>query len=186
MTAARLDDLLATGFSESLGSLALSEVRARRAAATEVETGLSYLRRLVQGRLDIVLAEHARRKAGLAAGDVADLVQRLPEILGDHVHAPGSGRLPVLMGPGDLDPALASRLDSIVDPARLGDLADLADGELEAVRSKLYDLEREVSAQRRALHEVLDRLQEEIVRRYRSGEASVDSLLAEPGSSTRP
>jgi hypothetical protein len=186
MTAASLGELLATQFSEGLESLPLAEVRSRRASATEVETSLSYLRRLVQGRLDIVLAEHARREAGLAPEDAGELVKRLPEILGDHVHAPGLGRLPTLMAPGDLDPALTGRLDSIIDPARLCELPRLSDEQLQGVESKLYDLEREVSGQRRALHEVLDRLQGEIVRRYQSGEASVDSLLGESGGSSHP
>ena len=41
----------------------------------------------------------------------------------------------------------------------------------------MTDLERHVSGQRRALHERIDALQEELVRRYKTGEASVDSLL---------
>jgi hypothetical protein len=35
-----------------------------------------------------------------------------------------------------------------------------------------------VSTARHALHGVLDRLKEEIVRRYRTGEANVDDLLS--------
>ncbi len=38
----------------------------------------------------------------------------------------------------------------------------------------LSSLEHDVSAERRALHDIQDHLQEELVRRYRSGEANVD------------
>jgi hypothetical protein len=41
----------------------------------------------------------------------------------------------------------------------------------------LSDLERAVSSQRRSVHELLDVLQAEIVKRYKSGEATVDALL---------
>jgi hypothetical protein len=105
-------------------------------------------------------------------------VDDLPKILGDHVHAPGLGRLPVLMGPGQLDSELESRLEAVLPEARLGVLPEIPDEELESSAQGLTDLERTISSQRRAVFDVLDRLQEEIVRRYRTGEATVDSLLS--------
>jgi hypothetical protein len=41
----------------------------------------------------------------------------------------------------------------------------------------LSDLEHAVSARRRSLHERIDALQSELTRRYKTGEATVDSLL---------
>jgi hypothetical protein len=41
----------------------------------------------------------------------------------------------------------------------------------------MRDFENDLSALRRRLHERIDALQAEIGRRYRDGEASVDSLL---------
>jgi chaperonin cofactor prefoldin len=43
---------------------------------------------------------------------------------------------------------------------------------------RLTELEARISDQRRALHERIDKLQAEIVSRYKTGEASVDGLLA--------
>jgi hypothetical protein len=172
-----LEELLAPGYLAAVIALPLAEIREQRAGANEVETGLSYLRRLVQGRLDIAMAEQARRAAGLPAGDLADLIQRLPEILGERVHAPGPGRLPALMTPGEVDRELAARLDEIIPPDQLASLPELSDADLAAVVVLLHDLEREVSLKRRSLHAVLDGLQEEIVRRYQTGEATVDHLL---------
>jgi hypothetical protein len=162
---------------DGLQEWSLGDVRSRRDEATEVETGLSYMRRIVQGTLDIVVAEQHSRQEGGTSADVSKLVDRLPSILGDHVHAPGLGRLTALMGPGELDPALEARLEAVMPAAKLSSLSDLTDEDLTAAAEGLNDLERSISSQRRAVFDVLDRLQEEIVRRYRSGEATVDSLL---------
>ncbi len=174
----RFDVLVAPEFLSGLSSMSFDDVRRRRSDANEVETGLSYLRRIVQGRLDIVLAERHRRDEGVEAGDIASLVDHLPEILSEHVHAPGFGRLTTLIAPGEIDQTFLDRMNDIIPPSRLGSLPALPDTELERVIDRLVLLEREISARRRSLHEVLDRLQEEIVRRYSSGEASVDNLLS--------
>ncbi len=172
-------------FVDGLKGAPMEELRRRRVVAEQVETGRSYLRRMVQGRLDIVLAEQQRRLAGETAGDTADLVDRLPSILGEHVHAPGFGRLPSMMAPGEIDPTLQSRLDGIVPAATLANLPVLDDAALAVIIDGLGDFERTISHERKTLHEVLDRLQEEIVRRYVDGEATVDQLLP-PGAGTAP
>jgi hypothetical protein len=177
LSVVRLADVTDPEYLDGLEEWALVDLRARKDESTEIETGLSYLRRIVQGRLDIVKAEQGRREGG-SPGDVSDLVDDLPKILGDHVHAPGLGRLPVYMGPGQLDAELESRLEAILPEARLGVLPEVPDDELEASAQGLTELERTISSQRRAVFDVLDRLQEEIVRRYRTGEATVDSLLS--------
>ncbi len=178
MTNSLLASLLDPAYVEGLSTLAIEVVRARRTEATEVEVGLSYVRRLVQGRLDIVLEEAQRRTTGASGGDVADLVERLPGILGENVRAPGIGRLATMMAPVDTEPPEVDRIDSIVDAARLATLPQLNDEELHAIVEQLAEFEREVSARRHALHHVIDQLQEELVRRYKSGEASVDALLS--------
>ncbi len=173
---AQLSEVTDPGYLEGLEQWTLADVRARRDEATETETGLSYLRRIVQGRLDIVVAEQRHREQGENA-DMSELVDELPTILSGNVHAPGLGRLPTLMAPGEMDPALERRLEEILPAARLAKLPDLPDEDLRSAATGLTDFERSVSAQRRAVLDVLDRLQDEIVRRYRTGEATVDSLL---------
>ncbi len=178
MSTASLNALLAPAYLEGLSSLPIAEIRSRRDQATEVEVGLSYVRRLVQGRLDIVLAEVHQRETGNPGGDISDLVQRLPEILGDRVRAPGMGRLPTLMAPAEVELTEVHRLDEIVDADSLGTLPERSDAELREIVDALAGFEHEVSAGRKSAFEVIDRLQEEIVRRYKSGEANVDTLLA--------
>jgi hypothetical protein len=176
----RLDALLDPAFLDGLESIPLDEVRARRAQCSEVEAWLSYFRRLVQGRLDIVLAEAHRRADGGEVPDSATLVDRLQEILSDHVRAPGNGRIPSLMMakvPAQADLEHVERLDAIVDANGLVTLSELDEEQLRTMVDALDTLEREASATRRQLHEVMDRLQQELVRRYKSGEATVDGLL---------
>ena len=175
--AADLDHLLDPGYLADLPTSPMDEIRAMRAESQEVESGLSLLRRLVQGRLDIVGVELTRRAEGQDAGDLPDLIARLPEVLADRTHAPGVGRLPQVMAPGDLPPALQGELDAIVGAAELSDLPSLDDEHLRAMADRLDAFERKVSEQRQALFERIDALQAEITRRYKSGEASVDTLL---------
>jgi hypothetical protein len=154
-------------------------VRKRRDESQEAADVLSYLRRLVQGRLDIVHADIERR-AGGEPGDLAALVERLEkgEIIADSTHASGLGRLPATFGPADADGWISQELDQIAGPDTLTALSDLDDEAVRALADQLVEMERKVSAQRSTLHDVANRLQEEIVRRYKSGEASVDSLLS--------
>ena len=173
---AQLSDLIDPAFLDGLEGWSLADVRAKRDAATEVESGLSYVRRIVQGRLDIVVAEQNHREHGERA-DVSDLVEELPSILSGNVHAPGLGRLPTVMAPGKLDEALEQRLEEILPASRLADLPGVDDADLSKVAEELKAFERTVSDQRGSVFKVLDQLEAEIVRRYRDGEASVDSLL---------
>ena len=177
MMDASLDDLLAPGFLESLELLPIEDLRRRRVRAAEVEVGLSYARRLVQGHLDILVAEFDRREAGDAPIDASSLVARLSEILADRVHTSGNGRLVTLLAPGGSDHEHLNRVEAIVDAARLVDLPSLDDAGLADSKAALLGLERDVSRERRALHEVMDRLQQELIRRYKVGDVTVESLL---------
>lgn len=181
---ADLERLLDPSFLDHLESRSMQELRTLRSSVQEAEGALSYIRRLVQGRLDIVAAERARRAEGRdrAEGDQdpAALVDSLSSILADSGvrGGAGSGRLPMQMNPGEQAAALVADLDRRIDAGKLTDLASVPDPELVDLTEELAAIERQMSDHRRALHERIDRLQAELVRRYRSGEASVDSLLA--------
>jgi hypothetical protein len=155
----------------------MEALRQRRNDLQATEQALSYVRRLVQGRLDILLDERQHRVEGTGGRDAAALVADLPKILSEHVTGGGRGALPeVSLPPGDLD-EVVDQVDHIINADRLGSVSDLSAEDLDAVVDALADLERRVSQHRRALHGAIDALQEEIVRRYKSGEASVDALL---------
>ena len=177
MVSSELERIFGAEYLGDLEQRSMSDVRAMRAECQEIETGLSYLRRLVQGRLDIVGAELQRRRDGKEPGDLSQLISQLPEILADRTRAPGLGRLPQLMTPGELDSDLTDRLDAIVGDHDLETLPSLDDEALHHVHDELAEFEREVSATRRQLFDRIDTLQAEITRRYRTGEATVESLL---------
>ena len=172
-----LEEVLDPAYLSGLESRDLDEVRSMRDGAQRIETGVSFLRRLAQGRLDIVNHELARRREGGEPGELSDLIGRLPDILSEHSRAPGMGRPPQDLQPAVVPDHLRAALDEIVDHTDLGALPELDDGALESLTSRLADYETLVSNTRRELHQRIDALQDEIKRRYRDGEASVDSLL---------
>lgn len=174
-----LDRVLDPGYLGDLTALPMDELRRRRAECQDVETGLSLLRRVVQGRLDIVGVELARRAHGAdpASLQLQELIERLPEVLADRTRAAGPGRLSKLLAPASLDPDLEAELERIASRGSLAGLATRPDRELSDVAAQLEAFEARISAQRRALFERIDALQAEITRRYREGEASVESLL---------
>jgi hypothetical protein len=176
---ARIETILSPDYIDDLDSLSMVDVRQRRDESQEAADVLSYLRRLVQGRLDIVHADLERRSGGQPS-DLSSLVERLEkgEIIAEHTRTGGFGRLPTSFGPVDTDGWISQELDQIADAGRLTNLSDLDDDAVRAIADQLNELERKVSAQRATLHEITNRLQEEIVRRYKSGEATVDSLLS--------
>jgi len=172
-----LDRLVPVQETGPLGGLGMGELRRRRNALQEAELALSYVRRQVQVRLDIVLDELAHRKAGAPARDTRELVADLPKILADHGGGTGRGSYNEIAIPPDAVEAVVADLDRILDTAALGSLEGKSDIQLGAAAEELGAIERRVSQRRRSLHTAIDALQEEMLRRYKSGEASVDALL---------
>lgn len=165
---------------ERVAELPIAELREGRDHAVETETGLSYLRRLVQGPLDLVRRELERRASGEHA-DIATLVEDLPSVLAETSAHSAGGRLPRTLEPGEIDPELAAELDGLIrGGTRIAELPDAGDAELVDLAKDLDVLERKVSRKRRALHRTIDLLNGELARRYSTGEVTVESALADP------
>jgi hypothetical protein len=160
-----------------LEALDMGELRRRRNALQGAELGLSYVRRQVQVRLDIVLDEHHHRAGGAAARDASELVAELPKILAEHAAGVARGSFSEVTAPNGAVEAVVAELDHILDAGTLGALQSLSDSQLVAAADELAAMEHRVSQRRRAMHAAIDALQEEMLRRYKSGEASVDALL---------
>jgi hypothetical protein len=174
-----LPEALSPDYLVGLEGLSLVGLRAKRDACAELETELSYLRRLAQARIDLILAESERRHLGLSDPGPEALVGLLPQILSEHTRGEGAGRLPAFFAPSQgVQLRLAAQVEELLPSGQLGSLPALTGTELGDLLSALSELERDVSADRRALHDIQDRLQEELVRRYKSGEANVDALLS--------
>lgn len=173
-----LQTILADDYLGDLTAADMTVLRERRAECKDVETGLSYLRRLAQGRLDVVAAERTRRQEGGAVDDLEDLIARLPQLLAGNTRSPGTGRLPSGFGTGAIDEDLADELDDIITAGHLADPAELTEDALASAEVELKAYERRVSDLRRSLFDRIDAIEAELTRRYRTGEASVDSLLS--------
>ncbi len=176
MDRAALDRVLADDYLGDVTTLPMDELRDRRAECQNLEVTLSYLRRIAQGRLDLVAAERHRRVIGGEPPDSEHLVEQLSGILADRTHAPGVGRLPQILAPapGELD---TSEVDAVAGVGELADLPHAADEALGHLVEGLSVVEHSLSERRHALHQRIDAVQAEITRRYRTGEASVETLL---------
>ncbi len=174
---AELDRILDDGYLDGLSEMPVAELRQRRAQCQHIETQLSYLRRMVQGRHDIVTGELDRVADGGDPTDIGGLVDRLPAILADRIRGPASGHLPTELEPGELSGRLVERLDAISAQASIGGPAPAEADALTGAADDLADLERDVSAIRRAMFDRIDTLQEQITRRYRDGQADVNEIL---------
>ena len=171
----RIDRVLAEDYLAGLQEAPLADVRALRAEAEQEEADLSYVRRLVQGRIDIVKAELARR----TGGGEGSLVESLASVLADHNRGPahGLGRH-VTVEPTRVD-AHQRYVESLVADVDLTDTTARTDEELQTALEVFEGEEKTVSGKRRKVQEVMDALSAEITRRYRDGEADVAALLPE-------
>ncbi|MFI9153054.1 aerial mycelium formation protein [Streptomyces sp. NPDC053367] len=161
-----------------LNLLSLPELRALRRDAQRDEADLSYVRRLLQGRIDILRAELARRRPAAvpAQPGEASVVDRLPEILTDAPARHRSSARHVTLGTphGEEYRRLATEMLGEVE---LSDLAARTDPELNAAMGRLVRYEQQVSRRRAGLQHTTDACSAEIARRYREGLAQVDDLL---------
>nr|WP_237327106.1 ABC transporter substrate-binding protein [Streptomyces sp. CBMAI 2042] len=160
-----------------VGGLRLPELRTLRRDAQRDEADLSYVRRLVQGRIDILRAELARRRDPQAPVPEAPVVDRLSEILADAPsrHRTSARHVTLTTPRGDEFRRLAAENLAEVE---LSDLAARTDEELHDAMGRLVRYEQQVSRRRHELQRTTDDCSAEIARRYRDGEAQVDDLLA--------
>ncbi|MFZ9696458.1 MAG: hypothetical protein ACO3RB_09465 [Ilumatobacteraceae bacterium] len=152
--------------------MSLGELRAMRSTLQEEEDVVSFVRRIAQGRLDIVREERARRTAGSHASTAP---AELATVFGQQQGA-GSAR-PPRDTTVSADHPRVLELAEICDRLHFADFADLDDDELSALETALSDFEGGRSVERKALFGRIDALSRELVERYKSGGATVDSLL---------
>ncbi|GAA2260366.1 aerial mycelium formation protein [Streptomyces atrovirens] len=160
--------------------LSLAELRTVRRDAQRDEADLSYVRRLLQGRIDILRAELARRlpqeaPSVLAPGEVS-VVERLGEILRDTPARHRSSARHVTLGTPQGEEYRRLAAETLAE-VELSDLGARTDGELNTAMGRLVLCEQQVSRRRQRLQRTADECSAEIARRYRDGEAQVDDLL---------
>ncbi|MFE4536329.1 ABC transporter substrate-binding protein [Streptomyces scopuliridis] len=153
------------------GVLRLPELRALRRDSQRDEADLSYLRRLLQGRIDILRAELARRTA-----PETRVVDRLSEILTDSPSRHRSSARHVTLSTPRSEEYRLLAAETLAE-VELSDLAARTDEELHTAMGRLVRNEQQLSRRRHQLQRTADDCSAEIARRYREGEAQVDDLL---------
>lgn len=169
----RLDRVLDPSFLVGVEGRTIDEVRTLRDDAAQEETDLSYLRRLLHARIDMVRFEQQRRVEG-GEGSVLD---QLPRILADNALGPAAGK-------GRHQTVQPSRAEShrrhveaLLADSGLSDVASLDDAALVSAVDEYVAEEAAVSEHRIRVQQVMDSCNAEIARRYRDGSATVDDLL---------
>lgn len=168
----RIDRVLADDFADDPAALPTDQLRMRRREAEQEEADLSFTRRMLQGRLDILQAEAARR----AGGDERSLVDRLATILADSARSDrGLGRH-FVVEPSRVDEHRRYVEQAVADVG-VSDVGNLSSDELAAAIERLSTLEHAVSELRHRVQVVTDRLTAEVGRRYAEGTAAVSDVL---------
>jgi len=161
----RIDIVLEPEYLEGLTDLDLDEVRRRRDTATDVEAQISYYRRLLHGRMDLLDFEQRRRRGE----DERSILEALPEILAKGMILGSEPTLKHIETMPPLPSVTGRRLiDRIMDDGVLASLPELSDDEVKEAMERLREVETQLSGQRRQLHQVIDTLQDEMISRYRS------------------
>jgi hypothetical protein len=182
-----IDRVLSPGYADDATSLSADELRARRHEAEQEEVDLSYARRLLQGRLDLLRAELGRRQ-GDGAHTEAEGSRTDAELAKDLVAAlvgdEGPRRDHGLGRHLDIEPSRVGEhrraAELAVSDPRVSDAGHLGDDGLAEAIERIASLEQQVSINRQRVQQVTDALTEEVARRYRDGEISVESALPDP------
>ena len=160
----RIDHIRDPGYLEGLGDRSLDDVRSMREECLAEREYLSLLRRLVQGRAEILRAE----LDGRGGEDRGPLVDRLAGILAGDEQAGASRGEALKVGVPEEELLLARRrIERLVADAGISDPQSLDDDQLAEAVDILAREEHTVSEARSAVISVLDVVQDELKRRYK-------------------
>src|SRR5262245_38203390 len=139
----RIDKVLGPSYLADLPEWPPDELRRHHAECLEIETEVSYVRRMTQARIDILEAELDRRARG---GSVGELISALPDILADEgPRAPvEKSRLTRRLAPS-MDIQWRRGREHLITDDTLATLPSLDDDELRSTIRELRALEQEVS-----------------------------------------
>jgi hypothetical protein len=163
-----VDRITDPAYLEGVDGRSLEELRAMEDDAREAELEVSFERRLCQARIDILAAELDRREKG----ESSNLVERLPQILASDgprssTEQPLPSRAPDLNRiPRNAD-IPRRRVEEIVGETTLARLPQLPPEEIQGIVESLRAHEAEISARRKRVHQVIDRIQEVLIPRLR-------------------
>lgn len=171
----RADRIFEPDYLASLGSVSIDELRKSREECEQLEAELSYTRRLLQGKMDILHHELERISEG-GKLDIKGLIEKLPTILADGQPGGFGRHVRVLL------PRNAARqrreVERLASAANLAGLDKLSSKQVEEMVERISDAEARVSVERRRVQDVMDAIRAEMVRRYREGQEDPSALLS--------
>ncbi len=158
-------------------AIEINALRDRRRALEGEEQEISYLRRMLQGRIDILREELASRGSGDSS-----LIEKLPQILADEQSGKSSAsrHVPINASISESvdEDSHSGEVSRVIADTTKSDPCGLSDDELATAIEVLTQHEKLVSRDRAAVHVELDTISSELTQRYVSGAAQVDDLLA--------
>lgn len=173
----RIDRILEEDYLGDLARRSTDEIRRMRDECQEEETAVSFARRVLQGKLDIMRVEASRRRDAKDDPAAASILELLPDILRDQQRTPPAhARMSrYLLPPGGQEQR--REVDRLVSDEVLATLTDRSSEELTEIVERLAAKERELSDLRRELHRRIDAFQDELIRRYKGGQADPSDAL---------
>lgn len=165
----RIDQVLDEDFLSDIDEIEMDELRRRRQMAVDVEKELSYYRRLLHGRMDLLRFERRRR----TGEEDRSLIESLAEILSDPSRGDGHDPRRTILDT-DLPPMPETgrrEVDAVLGDQVLTKLDSVDDAGLAAALEAVQAIEREISDRRHQVQQVADLLSAQIAERYRSGTA---------------
>lgn len=150
-------------------SLSLTELRETRNRLNQQEDAVSFVRRMTQGRLDLVRAELRHRGGG------QDDTGNLARVFGQE-HGGGSNR-PPRDTEVPVNHPLVVELEKLCEHYGFGELRSLSTSELSALETALATFEQARSGERKALFEQIDALTAELISRIKMGGSDIDAML---------
>ncbi|HEU5003029.1 MAG TPA: hypothetical protein VFW71_09650 [Actinomycetota bacterium] len=170
-----IDRIVDPTYVEGLQAMPVEEIRRRKDECEALEAEISYARRLIQGKLDILRAGAEKMADGESLG-VTEMVEDLPGILSEGVGG-AAGRLPRILAPANADNQ-RREVERVASTADLARLEELTSDEIGDMVERLTEAERETSQRRRRVQGVMDQFTAELVRRYREGQEDPTALLS--------
>jgi hypothetical protein len=171
----REDRIFDPAYLADVQMVSMSELRTMRVECEAYEAELSYARRLLQGKLDILRHALERRVAGGGA-HIEALIVKLPSILSDEGPHGSGGRFQRILLPKAAENQ-RRQVERLASESTLASIDERTSDELNGIVERLATAESQTSTDRRRVQKILDDIHAELVRRYREGSEDPSALL---------
>ena len=166
----RIDRVLESAFVADATELPIEDLRQRRQEAMQEEADLSYVRRMLQGRIEILQQAVDLSNENSEQSDDQLVARLTTALVGTASGAPVVSARHSVAEPG----RMAERrrfVERLIADVGLSDPDQMTSEDSVAALVRLRETEQAVSATRAQVHGVIDVLTNELGSRYRNGEA---------------